>query len=143
MKDIRKNCQGKFVIVLFLIISYFLNACSRPKLVDNKEVSKTVMVYMSANNNLASEAYDNINQMESGYSNIDGMLLVFAKILVQNYKIYEIIYDDSLKIVIHVLKDYPDHNASDPTLMKMVFEDMERLGKAKNYAAILWSHASN
>lgn len=143
MKDIRKNCQGKFVIVLFLIISYFLNACSRPNLDDKKEVSKTVMVYMSANNNLASEAYDNINQMESGYSDIDGNLLVYAKVFGQNPKIYEIIHDDSPKIVSHVLKDYPDHNASDPIIMKMVFEDMERLGKAKNYAAILWSHATN
>ncbi|WFB64393.1 clostripain-related cysteine peptidase [Sphingobacterium sp. WM] len=107
------------------------------------EVSRTVMVYMSANNNLASEAIDNLNQMESGFSGAHGKLLVYAKIFGQRPRIYEVIHDTSDKIMSKVLKEYPEHNASDPSTMKMVFEDMESLGRARSYAAVLWSHATN
>ena len=123
--------------LIFLFVS-----CSKNEDID-PVVARTVMVYMSANNNLASEALDNINQMEAGFGEFDGKLIVYAKVFGQLPKIYEIVKDDSPQIVSKVLKSYSDHNASDPTIMKMVFEDMENLAKADSYAAILWSHATN
>ncbi len=104
---------------------------------------RTVMLYMAANNNLASNAYDNINQMEEGIRNIDGSLVVYAKIFGQSPRIYRISFDDSREIRSAVLKSYPDHDSSDPTIMKMVMEDMQNLAPAKSYGLVLWSHASN
>ena len=139
----RRYFQESLRLGIVLLFSVLLFSCTKTEHEGERIVSKTVMVYMSANNNLASEAYANINQMEAGYSDFGGKLIVYAKVFGQNPKIYEIVHDETPQIVSKVLKDYPDHNASDPTTMKMIFEDMERLGKAKSYAAILWSHATN
>ncbi len=143
MNNRRKCFQDSITIGFVLLISVLFASCSKTDLEGRKIVSKTVMVYMSANNNLAPEAYANINQMEAGYADFGGKLLVYAKVFGQNPKIYEIVHDDTPQIVSKVLKDYPEHNSSDPNIMRMIFEDMEQLGKAESYAAILWSHATN
>lgn len=104
---------------------------------------RTIFLYMAANNNLAGNAYDNINQMEEGFRNIDGTLIVYAKIFGQSPRIYRISYDNSREIKSAVLKSYPDHDSSDPKIMKMVMDDMQKLAPAKSYGLVLWSHASN
>ncbi|WP_293930788.1 clostripain-related cysteine peptidase [Sphingobacterium sp. UBA6645] len=104
---------------------------------------RTILLYMAANNNLAGNAYDNINQMEEGFRNIDGALIVYAKIFGQSPRIYRISYDNSREIKSAVLKSYPDHDSSDPKIMKMVMDDMQKLAPAKSYGLVLWSHASN
>lgn len=104
---------------------------------------RTILLYMAANNNLAGNAYDNINQMEEGFRNIDGTLIVYAKIFGQSPRIYRISYDNSREIKSAVLKSYPDHDSSDPKIMKMVMDDMQKLAPAKSYGLVLWSHASN
>jgi hypothetical protein len=105
--------------------------------------SRTVMVYMAANNNLASDAYTNLNQMEESFKGIDGKLVVYARIFGQAPKLYEVVEDNGPEIRSKVLKTYSDHNSSDPAVMKMVFEDMKLLAQASSYGAILWSHATN
>jgi hypothetical protein len=123
--------------MIFLLIS-----CKKEK--EEIIVSpKSVLVYMSANNNLAAEAMDNINHMESGFGAFDGKLIVYARVFGQSPKIYEIVHDRSPRIVSKVLKTYPEHNASDPEVMKMVFRDMQDLSRSESYGAILWSHATN
>jgi hypothetical protein len=47
---------------------------------------RTVMVYMAANNSLASDTYTNLNQMEEGFTGIDGKLIVYARIFGQEPK---------------------------------------------------------
>lgn len=105
--------------------------------------SRTVMVYMAANNSLSSEAYQNLNQMEEGFVGIDGKLLVYARLFGQQPKIYEIQYDTSPEIKSKVLKTYSDHDSSDPEMMKIIFADMKGLSPSHSYGAILWSHATN
>ncbi|AQX06701.1 clostripain [Elizabethkingia meningoseptica] len=130
-----------FFLVLFMAIS-----CSRS---DDSvteppaPASRTVMVYMAANNSLASDAYTNLNQMEEGFTGISGKLVVYARIFGQQPKLYEIVHDTSPEIKSKVLKTYSDHNSSDPAIMKMVFDDIKNLAPAYSYGAILWSHATN
>lgn len=129
-----------FVIIYGLLAALFFS-CGKD---DVQRVSnKTVMVYISANNSLASNAFANINQMEAGFTGIDGKLIVYAKIFGQQPCLYEIVYDNGPEIISKKIKIYADHDASDPAIMKMVFADMERLYPAQNYGAILWSHATN
>ncbi|SEG02999.1 hypothetical protein SAMN05421877_104167 [Sphingobacterium lactis] len=123
-----------------LVLLGLFAACKKE---ESLQVEKTVLVYMAANNSLAAEAVDNINMMEQGYQDINGRLLVYARLFGQSPKIYEIVHDNSPRIVSKVLKDYPEHNSSDPKVMAMVFQDMQELGKANSYGAILWSHATN
>ncbi|MGJ7032531.1 clostripain-related cysteine peptidase [Niabella hirudinis] len=105
--------------------------------------SKVVMIYMSANNSLASNAFTNINQMEEGFTSINGKLIVYAKIFGQQPCLYEISHDTGPEITSRKIKIYNDHDASNPAIMKMVFNDMESLYPARSYGAILWSHATN
>ena len=98
---------------------------------------------MAANNSLSYDAYTNINQMEEGWQETDGKLIVYARIFGQEPKIYEITADHSPEIKSKVLKTYNDHNSSDPQIMKMVFADMQSLAPAMSYGTILWSHATN
>lgn len=105
--------------------------------------SKTVIVYISANNSLASNAFANINQMEEGFTGIDGKLIVYAKIFGQQPCIYEISHHTGPDIVSRKARVYNDHDASDPAVMKMVMNDIKSLYPAKTYGAIVWSHATN
>lgn len=107
------------------------------------ETARTVMVYMAANNSLASDAFDNLNQMEAAYKDMDGKLLVYARLFGYSPRLYEIVYDESPEIKSKVLKTYADHNSSDPAIMQMVFNDLQQLAPSKSYGAILWSHATN
>lgn len=126
------------------IILFFATSCAKHD--DDAAApiaARTVMVYMAANNSLSSDAYKNLNQMEEGFKEIDGKLLVYARLFGQQPKIYEIMYDTSPEIKSKVLKTYSDHDSSDPEIMKMIFSDMKNLSKSHSYGAILWSHATN
>lgn len=125
----------------YFFVALVFWSCAKDE--NNTIPARTVMVYMAANNDLASDAYANLNQMEESFKNIDGKLLVYARIFGQTPKIYEVVQDNNPEIRSKVLKSYSDHNASDPTVMKMVFEDMKILGQANSYGSILWSHATN
>jgi len=117
--------------------------CKRPEEPDIPKLPfRTVMVYMAANNNLAPYAVENINSMESCIRDVDGTLLVYAKISGDPPAIYRIASDDSPQIKSGKLKTYPNHNSSDPEVMKMVFDDMQRASPAQTYGAVLWSHAT-
>lgn len=103
---------------------------------------RTVMVYMGANNNLAPYAIENINAMEAGLGDVDGVLLVYAKIHGNLPAIYRVSSNDSPTIESEKVKVYRDHNSSDPAVMKMVFDDMKRLSSTESYGVVLWSHAT-
>lgn len=107
------------------------------------DTSRTVMVYMAANNSLAKDAYQNINQMEEGFRGIEGDLIVYARIFGQPPKLYQIVNDETPEIRSKVVKTYNDHDSSDPEVMKMVFDDIQRLFPARSYGLVLWSHATN
>ncbi|TDQ79486.1 clostripain-related cysteine peptidase [Sphingobacterium yanglingense] len=125
----------------YFLIALLFWSCAKDESRPNS--SRTVMVYMAANNNLASDAYTNLNQMEESFKGIDGKLVVYARIFGQTPKLYEVVQDNGPEIRSKVLKTYNEHNSSDPAVMKMVFEDMKSLAQADSYGAILWSHATN
>ena len=107
-----------------------------------KRPFRTVMVYMGAHNNLAPYAIENMNAMEAGLGDVDGELLVYARIQGDLPAIYRISSNNSPEIESEKIKVYNDHNSSDPAVMKMVFDDMKRLSPAETYGAVLWSHAT-
>lgn len=129
--------------VLSLIV-LFLTSCQKEGDFERNNLSKrTVMVYLAANNNLVTDAYQNINQMEASFQGIDGRLIVYARLAHADPALYEISYDLSAAIKSKKVKTYQPHNSSDPQIMKMVFEDIQKLYPAESYGAILWSHATS
>lgn len=101
------------------------------------------MVYMAANNSLNGDAYTNINQMESAFKDVDGKLLVYARLKNVAPAIYEISYDTGTAIGSRIVKTYAEHNSSDPLVMRSVIQDMQGLAPAESYGLILWSHATS
>lgn len=125
-------------------VCFLFYSCKKGDVLDDPQIAaRTVMVYVAANNSLVTDAYDNINQMESAFEHIDGNLIVYARLTDADPALYEISHDDSPFINSRKVKEYPEHDSSDPKVMRMIFSDMQSLYPATSYGAILWSHATS
>lgn len=129
-----------FVGVFLMLLSF---SCKKEKELGNSTSGRTVMVYMAANNSLNGDAYANINQMEKAYQGIGGKLLVYARLKNLSPRIYEIAHDTGSDIKSRVVKEYGEHNSSDPQVMATVIADMQQLAPSSSYGLILWSHATS
>lgn len=108
------------------------------------QVDKTVLVYISANNDLKYSALTSIDQMESAYLTKFGNLLIFLKTDRHKSHILRIKSDHEKGVVnSDTLKSYNNENASDPIFMKTVLEDMKMLSPSKEYSLVLWSHGTS
>lgn len=117
---------------------------------------RTVLVYMVANNNLISDATDNIEEMLVGATRKSmeyGRMLVYyvpcagGNSVFPNegdkHILFEVVVNNkSGKSSKKVLKTYDRTNALDPTRVQSVIADTKNFASAKNYGIILWSHAT-
>lgn len=139
--DMKRNS----LIHLFLLITILLTGCKKgnddpPKI----GATRTLLVYMAANNSLNGDAYTNLNQMESAYNPaVHGKLIVYARLRDAAPAIYEIQQDASSSIASRVVKTYPEHNSSDREVMYTVIQDMQAAALSSSYGLILWSHATS
>lgn len=106
-----------------------------------KDTSRTVLVYMVANNSLNSAAADDIASMKTAVADgalQDGRLLIYKVGYLSDPELIELTPDGT-----SVLKKYPGTTSSvEPTVMAQVIADMKSLAPAKDYGAILWSHST-
>ncbi|WDF67571.1 clostripain-related cysteine peptidase [Sphingobacterium oryzagri] len=139
----RKNFLPALYGVLYAALSILLlGACAKEDMLEVQK-ARTVMVYIAANNNLVSEAYDNINMMEEAFLGEEGNLVVYARLANTEPALYEISHDTSPFIRSKKIKSYPEHDSTDPRVMQLVFNDMQSRYPAASYGAILWSHATS
>lgn len=136
-------CKMNKLMIAGWAVVFLLASCSKSNNEQPTEPGRTVMVYMAANNSLNGDAYANINQMERAYQNINGKLIVYARLKNTTPKIYEIGHDNSSEITSKVVKTYPEHNSSAPEVMSTVIADMKALAPAPAYGLVLWSHATS
>lgn len=130
------------MLCLVVLISC-LSACKKDLILPEKEPKfRTVMVYLAANNSLIDAAYKNINQMEEAIGDVDGDLIVYARLQGVKPALYRILPDKSSEIRSRIVKEYAPHNSSDPAVMKQVLDDIQSLYPAQTYGLILWSHAT-
>lgn len=133
--------------IAFIALAAVMAACggNDPGPTPDK-VSRTVLVYMEANNNLASDALRDIHEMEIAAD--DGALDGGGRLLVmrsapQGCSLLEIVKGASPVTLIEY-----DVNSSDsavaltPDFMRRVFADMRSLAPADDYGLVLWSHAT-
>src|SRR5690606_31426384 len=103
------------------------------------KVSKMVLVYMEANNDLRYDALNSINQMEKGAANINGTLLVYIKTSSVRSYLLKIKYDpDENKIVSDTVKTFENSSNSDPEFLKDVVKYAQTEYPAETYGLILW-----
>lgn len=121
-----------------IIIALFIGCKPNSSSPDKEKPFRAVLVYIAANNNLSLDAYNNIDQIEENIGEVNGNLLVYAKLPGSNAALYEI----SKKEGKRKIKDYSNHNSSDPTILRQVITEVKENYEAKSYGLILWSHAT-
>lgn len=143
-----------FRLILPLLAFVLLPACGgdddgpQPAPEPPTPVSRTVLVYMVADNSLGNQRYDDkdITEMLSGVKNgalNGGRLIVYhnrPKTASNPPEMLEIT-EKGLK----VLKTYPDDPSVysvDPERITQVMADMKSLAPADEYGLVLWSHAN-
>lgn len=103
--------------------------------------SRTVLVYMAANNNLHTNGFDkdDIDEMKKGAKSLPDncRLIVFWDAPQENSKLYRID-----KSGMTVIKDYGENLVStDVSVLKRVLSDAEWKFPADEYGLVMWSHA--
>lgn len=131
-------------LINLLVIFIVLFGCSKNESEpDSLPTQKTVIVYISANNDLKYSALKSIDQMETAYLPKFGNLLVYVKTDRYSSHILRIKSNNEIGIIkSDTLISYEFQNASDPDFMKKVFEDMMKISPSKEYGLILWSHGT-
>ena len=110
-----------------------------------KDTQRTVVVYISGDNNLSGAAASDINEMKEGAAGIpsDGRLVLFVDRNWSNDKPFIAeIKNDKNHPVDTLYKYSTDFYASDPNLFSEVLERVAGLCPAKEYGLVLWGHGS-
>ena len=104
--------------------------------------SRTVLVYMIAQNSLAPLASADIEEMKEGMRQVDatsGNLLVY----IDDYSAPRLIRlgkDKKGKVVEETIENYPEQNSADANVMKKVISTAFNQYKAEKYGMVFWSH---
>jgi len=100
--------------------------------------TRTIIVYMVADNNLFDHAPVSLLQMEQGFSENGVNLIVFIDQLNENPRLLEI-HPGKEKLV----KSYPELNSADTAVFKKILQEALDLYPAQEYGLILWSHGAS
>lgn len=142
--EIRMNqyMRNFFKIASFLGVILLLNACDSLGL-DESAKTRTVLVYIAANNNLSSYSAYNFNQMCTGMSSVDtrkNNLLIYlhntdgAWLIRLNRKSNETVSIDTLKTY------SASQVSTNSDVMLQVMKDAFGAYPADKYGLVLWSH---
>ncbi|MDR1645260.1 MAG: hypothetical protein LBS05_05485 [Tannerellaceae bacterium] len=109
--------------------------------------SRTVLVYMAADNSLSSFADKNIKNMLIGAegNNLNGgNLLVYHDPASEPPRLLRIIQGTNGAMEEQIIRTYEEHNSVSVEVMRNVLEDvfLNPAYKADSYGLLLWSHAS-
>jgi hypothetical protein len=144
-KNVRKYYKQHRVVNIITIAIFFIMvisgfiSCQNDDTEDEATaVSRTVIVYMAADNDLSADAWVDLAEMRRGFSETGAKLVVFIDPLDETPVLLEIGQGTETTV-----KAYPELNACDPAVMKAVLEEAVALYPAKEYGLILWSHATS
>ena len=107
--------------------------------------TRTVLIYMAADNSLSSYSYDNIESIVQGTSASalnGGNLLIYVDAKNAAPQLLQIKVKSDGKIQKLSVKDYPEQNSADPSVMREVFDKVIADYPADSYGLVLWSHGT-
>ncbi|MGI9256345.1 MAG: clostripain-related cysteine peptidase, partial [Salinispira sp.] len=133
--------------IILLILVFPLLTCTPP---NATEKSRTVLVYMLADNNLNSYGWSDIDDMEAGLAgmseNSADSLLVYIDGASHSNPSHPVLLnveaDNSPGISSSVVYAWPEWNSADPDTMKTVIEHVASRYPADSYGLVLWSHGT-
>jgi len=110
-------------LILLTLLIFIFNSCSKDNElagVTKKDTnSRTIIVYMVADNDLSDDAYTDIGEMQQGYEETGTKLVVFLDPFDDAPQILEIMRGGSKRV-----KVYSEFNSSDADQMGQVLKDI-------------------
>lgn len=131
----------KICFLYGLLALFLFSACDSLGL-DKSAKTRTILVYVAANNSLSGDAAYNYSQMLTGMKSVDARnnLLVYMRtptaacLLKLSHSGNEVTRVDTVKTYSN------NQNAANSSVMKSVMKDAFSAYPADNYGLILWSH---
>ena len=103
---------------------------------------KSVLVYMVGNNNLSSDAANNIEGIKGGFVPEDDNLLVYYHTQWQSPVLLRIFKDGNGAVVEDTVYRFPNRNSSTAESLKSAMQVTATMFPAKEYGLFLWSHGT-
>ena len=103
-----------------------------------KDIERTVLVYMAADNNLSSFGNTNIQLMLQGMKNVEGRLVIYLDPSNDIPRLMVIEGNSAPKL--DTLVAYSEENSASPEVLRRMIEDVRNLYPSNSYGLILWSH---
>lgn len=103
---------------------------------------KTVLVYMVGNNNLSSDAYNNLKNIKKGYIPQEDNLLVYYHTPSQSPVLLQILKDETGAVVQDTVYRFPPRNSSTPESLTSAMKVTQTMFPAREYGLFLWSHGT-
>ena len=128
-----------------LLTVLWISACTPAEMTTPPEYpvkDKTVIVYMAADNNLASNAVDNLEELKQGFLPSSDNLVVYYHIPDSNPKLLRLYRDEAGAAAVDTLYRFPDYNSALPSSLNSALKVAATLCPAQEYGLILWSHAN-
>lgn len=150
LRNDRTMKKGNFIVYLIrlcgiLCMGAALMACQKEDVGPEDPgdtadtVSRTVLVYIAADNSLNSEGYENIRLMMAGIRHFSGHLAVYFDAKDAAPVLLNIAYRNG-EAVQEVVREYEEEDSASPAVLSRVIKDTKRLFPAESYGLILWSH---
>lgn len=127
----------KIRFILLIWCSLWLTGCH-----DSEDVgrsSRTVLVYMAADNSLSRYGYENMELMLKGLQVSDGNLIVYFDPSDGVPSLFQLTYEKG-KAVQKVIRTYEEENSASAAVLRRVLSETRQLFPADSYGLILWSH---
>ena len=135
-----RECDRWYSLSFFIICGVLLYACTQENPHEIQQIKdKTLILYVTASNNLEREAYNLFNQVKNISSNINtktnNIILLFNT--KSETKLYSITSDS-----LQCLCNYGNVNSISPTFIGKILYDVVKNYPAKEMGVIFWSHGT-
>ena len=107
--------------------------------------TRTVLIYMAADNSLSSYSYKNIESIVQGTTKAalnGGNLVVYVDAADAAPQLLQIKVKSDGTIQKLAIKDYAEQNSADPLVMRGIFDEVRTSFPADSYGLVLWSHGT-
>lgn len=138
-----------FIAPLLLVLAVIASSCGHSDEPEAPDAgpSRTVIVYMVANNNLGTRGYDrmDIEEMQAAATAgaiPEGSHLVVYHAARQKQPVLKEVTAEGISSLKTYDGDYREGLSLTPERMRMVLDDVAELAPADSYALILWSHGT-
>lgn len=142
-----KSRFPNYIVAFIFILSSFLSCSDEVPAPDpsGNPVDRTVLIYMAADNNLSTFAYNNIDLILKGAAaaNLEGgNLLVYFDPIDRTPQLLRITKGKDGKAVQTVVKTYEEQNSASADVLHTLIDEVLEDYPAQSYGLVLWSHGT-